>query len=134
MLNAILGGCYAFGKGVTQSFTEAVKYYKLSADQGLADAQYNLGWCYENGKGVTQSFMEAARYFKLAADQGNVQAQYCLGWCYATGKGVAKNDAEADRYDKLAAQQDSIFKSIRSSLPILFNQDRVQQPTYKDLY
>ena len=40
------GGCYNLGKGVKQDFEEAVKYYKLSADQGFANAQCNLGISY----------------------------------------------------------------------------------------
>lgn len=38
----ILGVCFQNGKGVEQSYTEAVKYYKLAADQGYADAQKRL--------------------------------------------------------------------------------------------
>lgn len=34
--------CYAAGRGVLQSHTEAVKYFKMAADRGDAGAQYNL--------------------------------------------------------------------------------------------
>ena len=54
---------------------EAIKYYKLSADQGYSGAQYNLGYMYENGYGVKQSDTEAIKYYKLAADQGNLEAK-----------------------------------------------------------
>ncbi len=37
------GCCYEQGTGVAQNRQEAVRYYKLAADQGLAGAQYNLG-------------------------------------------------------------------------------------------
>jgi TPR repeat protein len=30
----------------------AVEQYKKTAEQGDAEAQYNLGWCYSNGFGV----------------------------------------------------------------------------------
>jgi TPR repeat protein len=35
------GCCYEQGTGVAQNRQEAVRYYKLAADQGLAGAQYN---------------------------------------------------------------------------------------------
>ena len=34
------------GQGVPQDYKEAVKWYRLSAEQGDAQAQYNLGVMY----------------------------------------------------------------------------------------
>jgi TPR repeat protein len=62
--------------------TEAVRYYRLAADLGLANAQGNLGLCYENGWGVAKDETEAAQYYRLAADQGFANAQFNLGECY----------------------------------------------------
>jgi len=45
---------YNQGRGVTQDYRAAVKWYKLAAEQGDADAQYNLGWSYANEQGVTR--------------------------------------------------------------------------------
>ena len=47
-----LGVCDKKGKGVARSDTEAVKWIRKAADQGLADTQCNLGVCYKNGQGV----------------------------------------------------------------------------------
>ena len=33
-----------------------------AADQGLAEAQFNLGLMYAQGKGVSQNYVEAAKY------------------------------------------------------------------------
>ncbi len=44
--------------------------YRLAADQGDADAQFNLGIMYENGRRVPQDETEAVRWYRLAADQG----------------------------------------------------------------
>ncbi|MDP7426550.1 MAG: SEL1-like repeat protein [Rhodospirillales bacterium] len=38
-----LGGMYAEGKGATKDYKTAAKWYKLAAEQGDADAQFNLG-------------------------------------------------------------------------------------------
>jgi TPR repeat protein len=40
---SILGVMYAFGKGVLKNDKQAVYWYQKAAEQGLAEAQYNLG-------------------------------------------------------------------------------------------
>ncbi len=85
--------------------TEAVKYFRLAAQQGYADAQYVLGACYYDGNGVTQDYTEAVKYYRLAAQLGHASAQYNLGVCYEKGNGVTQDDTEAVRYYRLAAQQ-----------------------------
>jgi TPR repeat protein len=46
-----LGIAYAFGKGVLKNDKQAVYWYQKAAEQGLAEAQYNLGAMYANGEG-----------------------------------------------------------------------------------
>ena len=58
------------------------------AQQGDAEAQYNLGAMYYSGQGVRQDYTEAFRWFRKAADQGYAEAQYNLGLMYANGHGV----------------------------------------------
>jgi hypothetical protein len=53
---------YAYGKGVDKDPIAAIKWYRLSAEQGYADAQYNLGVSSIDGLGVPQDYKEA---FKL---------------------------------------------------------------------
>lgn len=75
----VVGGYYVLNQNkdespitpdVTQSDTEVVHRYRKAAEQGDADAQYNLGFCYYNGNGVTQSYTEAVKWYKKAAKQG----------------------------------------------------------------
>ena len=70
----IVSNVYENGQGVPQSYTEAVKLYRKAAEQGLADAQYNLGLCYGKGVGVAQNYTEAVKWIKKAAKQGNAGA------------------------------------------------------------
>jgi TPR repeat protein len=58
------------GIGIEGNAEEAVKYYKLSADQGLACGQLNYGYCLETGIGIETDVEEAVKYYKLSADQG----------------------------------------------------------------
>ena len=54
---------------------EAVRWYRLAADQGYATAQYNLGNRYANGEGVPEDDLLAYMWWNLAAAQGNETAQ-----------------------------------------------------------
>jgi TPR repeat protein len=51
-----------------------MKWYRLAADQGNADAQFYLGLLYDNGKGVPQDYAEAVKWLRKAADQGLADA------------------------------------------------------------
>jgi uncharacterized protein len=66
------------GQGVPQDYNEAVKWFRLSAEQGDAEAQYNLGWMYYEGQGVPQDYKEAVKWYRLSAEQGNERAQINL--------------------------------------------------------
>lgn len=46
-----IGAFHFKGYGVPENKTEAVKWFRLAADQGYAPAQFALGWAYENGGG-----------------------------------------------------------------------------------
>ena len=82
---------------------EDVKSWRLAADQGFADAQFNLGAAYYFGKGVAQDYVESAKWNRKAADQGHVLAQLNLGFAYGQGKGVPQDYAEAHKWFNLAA-------------------------------
>ena len=69
---------YANGSGVEQDYDEALRWYRLAAEQRHAEAQLNLGVMYANGSGVEQDYDEAARWWRLAAEQGHADAQNYL--------------------------------------------------------
>ena len=45
---------YANGEGVPEDDAEAVRWYRLAAEQGYAMAQSFLGAMYANGEGVPE--------------------------------------------------------------------------------
>ena len=57
---------------------EAVKWYRKAAEQGYADAQYELGICYRDGYGVAQDKIEGVKWLKKAAKNGVKKAQDAL--------------------------------------------------------
>ena len=80
--NNLLGAMYDFGLGVPEDDKEAVKWYTKSAEQGDAEAQFNLGYMYYKGEGVPKDYKEAVKWFTKSAEQGDAQAQYNLGLMY----------------------------------------------------
>lgn len=55
----LLCGCGQFMKGLS-----------ARAEQGAADAQYQLGKCYKHGDGVEVNRKESAKWFRMAAENG----------------------------------------------------------------
>jgi len=86
-------------------WAQALNETKARAEQGHADAQYDLGEMYASGREVPQDFTEAAKWFLRAGEQGNANAQYSLGLIYGNGFGVSANDLEAYVWFSLAAEQ-----------------------------
>jgi len=89
------------GVAVPGNFQE----YKASAEQGDAEAQFNLGWCYDDGRGVAKDYSEAVKWYHKAAGQNFAPAQFNLGYCYANGQGVRKDIEEAVEWYRKAAEQ-----------------------------
>ena len=66
---------YANGEGVPRDDAEAVQWYRLAAEQGIASAQFNLGVMYANGEGVPQDYVSAHMWLNLAAATGDEDAR-----------------------------------------------------------
>jgi uncharacterized protein len=83
---------------------EDFPFLRQTAEQGNAEAQYNLGMTYYCGQGVKQNYRNAAKWFHSAAEQGHAGAQYNLSFMYATGEGVPKDHYESARWVVFAAE------------------------------
>ena len=57
---------------------EAVKWFKLAAEQGDMYAQYYLGQMYQKGLGVERNDAEAAKWYRIAARKGDRGAKASL--------------------------------------------------------
>jgi len=89
-----------------KDYETAYKLILPLAEQGDAQAQYNLGVMYDKGRGVPQDYKEAVKWYRLAAEQGVREAQYNLGNKYSKGQGVPQDYKEAVKWYRLAAEQD----------------------------
>ena len=87
--------------------SRVARWFLRAAEQGNADAQYNLGVMYHEGRSVPQDYTEAARWFLRAAEQGNAEAQYNLGVMYHEGRSVPQDYVQAAKWFHKAAEQGS---------------------------
>ncbi len=86
-------------------FGSEFQRFLIAADQGNADAQYNLGVLYYKGYGVEQNYEEAMKWYLKAANQGYASAQYAIGRLYEKSQGVEQNYEEAMKWYLKAANQ-----------------------------
>jgi TPR repeat protein len=100
-----IGLAVALALSAGASFAGGLAGTLVAAEQGNADAQFNLGIMYDNGEDVPQDHAEAARWYRRAAEQGHAGGQFNLGTMYAFGEGVPQNDVEAMKWYRLAANQ-----------------------------
>ena len=103
----LLGGIYSTGHGEIQvNHVKAFEWFKKSAAQGYAEAQYGLGLMYESGEGVNQNFSQAKEWYGKSAEQGNAKAQYHLGlMLYKASLGDHQKFTQAFKwFEKSAAQ------------------------------
>ena len=84
-MQVLLGHHYELGLSVTQSWTQAVYWYELAAQQNHTDGCYRLALLYESGKGVPQNIQTAIKYYTIAAQNKHVSALTRLGKLYYLG-------------------------------------------------
>jgi len=83
------------GYGTNQDPKQAAYWYRLAAEKGHPEAQFNLGRLYASGKGVEHDEEQALRWIRAAASLGYAPAQADLGARYASGKGIALDGKRA---------------------------------------
>ncbi len=81
--------------------------FQPKANQGDADAQFNLALLYKLGAGIPKDLKQAVYWYTKAAEQGHVNAQYSLGSLYLDGDGqeVPKDFKQAVYWYTKAAEQ-----------------------------
>ncbi len=96
------------------------------ADQGDADAQWQMGVLCHNGEDVPRDDVQAVQWFLRAAEQGHVTAQATLGAYYWAGRGVPQDLSRAYFWSALAlAQGDENSKSRLEGLASQMTQAQV---------
>lgn len=99
---------------------EAVKYFRLAAEQGIAEGYYALGAMHASGEGVTRDVGAARQWMTRAAQAGHGQAVRAVAIAYMQGGlGIAESERqspEALRWIERAAELDSVAAIDRLAL------------------
>lgn len=80
--------------------------FTAEAEQGLAEAQYNLAIFYEEGLGVQPDIVNAMYWYRKAAEQGHIRSQYKLGLIYLDETTLPMDSDQGIEWLRLAARQD----------------------------
>lgn len=73
------------GNGVDQDWAKAIEMLQLSANQGNADAQWELGLMYEFANHLDADPARALGLYRSSADAGSPIGLYMLAHCYQHG-------------------------------------------------
>lgn len=88
-------------------FAKAYCILKPYAENGDAEAQYNIGWMYLNGYGLAMNDSLALEWWQRAAAQGHTDAIFSIAMLYTLGEGQVKKDMDrAIDYYLMALQAD----------------------------
>ncbi len=106
--------CHDNGKGVKQSRSKALEYYKKAADAGRIGAMNDLAFIYFNGThNVSKDYKKAFYYAEKAAKGGDTDSMMLLGACYDDGLGVSKNKQTALKWFEKAADGGNVLSMRR---------------------
>ena len=101
----LVGSFYEGGVVVVKSDSEAVSWYRKSAEMDDPAGAHALGLAYLTGKGIEKNVNEGFRWTKYAAENGNFAAQFTLGSLYANGTGTShQNEVEAHAWIRVSAE------------------------------
>lgn len=106
-IGEIFGGFVSPNPGAPggHSVLDAVDFVRQKANQGDAEAQFQLAVICQNGRLVPQDQPQAREWLLKAATQGHVKAMFNLGVTYGDGLGVPVDDAEAFKWYQAAASE-----------------------------
>ncbi|HEX3938234.1 MAG TPA: hypothetical protein VHX43_12085 [Xanthobacteraceae bacterium] len=109
---------FADGHGVPANNEQAVRWFELAANQGLAPAQFRLGGFYEKGIVVKKDLAVARDFYAAAAAKGNGKAMHNLAVLYAEGINGPADYRTAALWFRKAA--DCGIKDSQYNLAILY--------------
>lgn len=98
----LVGRYYYYGIGVGADKREALKWFKLAADNGSEGAAYMAGILYAD-KSVGNDMAQAVKYYELTSRIG--EAYLMLAECYSKGDGVVMDKQKARQYEKKANEE-----------------------------
>ncbi len=110
------------------NYATALSELRPLAEQGNADAQYNLGLMYDKGYGVPQNYVQTRQWYEKAAAQGLADAQFSLGVLHRKGHSVAQDFVQAHMWFNLSAANGEMAGAVqRDTLAILMTPAQIDK-------
>lgn len=108
--------------------TAALEYFRLAAEQGHPQAQYNLGRIYQTGAENTEADIPLAlHWYRKSAAQGCPEAEFMLAECAFHGTGTPQNREKAVSIYRELAQKG--YPEARRRLADCLNQGTGTDPS-----
>ena len=99
--------------GATGEVSGSIADLMSKAEQGDADAQFNLGFMYLMGEAIPQDYKEAFRWYRASAVQGKSSAQGSLGAMFRVCLGLPKDFLLANMWYNLAVANSELDQERR---------------------
>jgi len=101
------GSLNADGAGATKNYVEAIKWWRKAAEQGNADALFQIGNAYIfgeslSGTSVKQDFVEGIKWYRMAAEHGDPFVALRLADLYAKEAMIA--------FEAVFARQSTLYR------------------------
>ncbi len=99
----IVGYCYFKGQGIEEDLDEAIKWFKLAAEQEMVEAQLLLGDIYyKHKRSAKKNTLEAIKWYELAYEHKEVKAAVNLAKIYAFNQKIENDLTKAKYYYEIA--------------------------------
>jgi TPR repeat protein len=105
----LIGYGHEWGIFMKKNQSIALQWYKSSAEQNYAPAEYRLGVAYDRGKGVGRNPKVAVAWYRRSAEHGYAIAQNNLAAMYSAGDGVQRDLSESLKWFRMSAAQGELF-------------------------
>lgn len=117
LLSVTLQADWAYTKGVksysAKQYTEALRYFYISARSRNINAYAKLGFMHEYGIGTATNSQIAFYWYEKSAQNNHAEAQYRLGHLYETGIGVKRDRDRASSWYQRAANSGNRYAKAR---------------------
>lgn len=101
-----IGKLYSNGRGIEQSFEEALLWYNKAAKQGDLNSINNLGIIHDFGYGTKVNSKKVIKYYEKGCEKNHSNSLNNLGYLYLNGIHVPEKDfnKSLDLFEKSAIQ------------------------------
>jgi TPR repeat protein len=108
-----------------RNYEEALKYYRLAADQHYVPAYRALASLYHSGRLGSYNYDDAVKWLKKGIEQGDIGSSGRLGLHYLQGRSVERDDVKGREMLEMAAKNgDAFSQHVMGQISYDFNDSK----------